>query len=280
MTRLRADKLLHERGLAPSREKARALILAGQVFSGERRVEKPGESLAADAPLRVKEGLPFVSRGGLKLAHALERFGVDPAGRRCLDAGASTGGFTDCLLQAGAAAVVAVDVGRGQLDWKLQSDERVTVLDRTNARELEPEQVGEPPGLVTGDLSFISLEKVLPALVRCAPGAELLVLVKPQFEAGREAVGKGGVVRDPAVWLDCLERVAACLTGLGLRVDGATASPVPGPAGNREFFLHALPAERPEAPARALLEAAVAEATESAEAAAGAEGVPSPDEEP
>jgi 23S rRNA (cytidine1920-2'-O)/16S rRNA (cytidine1409-2'-O)-methyltransferase len=256
----RADRLLHARGLAPSREKARALILAGQVFSGERRVEKPGDSLPEDAPLEVKGLLPYVSRGGLKLEHALDRFHIDPAGRRCLDAGASTGGFTDCLLQRGAASVVAVDVGRGQLDWKLSSDERVSVLDRTNARELEPDQVGEAPSLVTGDLSFISLEKVLPALVRCAPDAELVVLVKPQFEAGREAVGKGGVVRDPAVWLECLTRVAACLTGLGRQVVAATASPVPGPAGNREFFLHARPAESTEQPEPALLEAAVAEA--------------------
>ena len=224
------------------------------------RVGKPGETLVEDAPLSVKGVLRYVSRGGLKLEHALDRFGVDPTGLRCLDAGASTGGFTDCLLQRGAVSVVAVDVGRGQLDWKLVSDDRVIVLDRTNARALQPEQVGEPPALVTGDLAFISLEKVLPALVRCAPDAELLVLVKPQFEAGRDAVGKGGVVRDPAVWLECLERVAACLTGLGRQVVGATASPLPGPAGNREFFLHARPAADAEPPAAELLEAAVAEA--------------------
>lgn len=258
----RADRLLHARGLAPSREKARALILAGQVFSGERRVEKPGESLPEDAPLEMKGLLPYVSRGGLKLEHALDRFGIDPSGRRCLDAGASTGGFTDCLLQRGAASVVAVDVGRGQLDWKLVSDQRVEVLDRTNARELEPAQVGEAPSLVTGDLSFISLEKVLPALVRCAPDGELAVLVKPQFEAGRDAVGKGGVVRDPAVWLECLARVSACLTELGRQVVAATASPVPGPAGNREFFLHARPAADPVPPATELLETAVSEAAE------------------
>lgn len=257
----RADRLLHGRGLAPSREKARALILAGQVFSGDRRVEKPGETLPGDAPLSVKGLLRHVSRGGLKLEHALDRFGVDPTGRRCLDAGASTGGFTDCLLQRGASAVVAVDVGRGQLDWKLVSDDRVTVLDRTNARELEPEQVGEAPTLVTADLAFISLEKVLPALVRCAPAAELVVLVKPQFEAGRDAVGKGGVVRDPAIWIECLERVAACFIGLGRAVVGATASPIPGPAGNREFFLHARPSESPEPPDAGLLAAAVEEAT-------------------
>jgi 23S rRNA (cytidine1920-2'-O)/16S rRNA (cytidine1409-2'-O)-methyltransferase len=261
----RADRLLHARGLAPSREKARALILAGQVFSGERRIEKPGETLAAEAELSVRGLLRYVSRGGLKLEHALDRFSVDPSGLRCLDAGASTGGFTDCLLQRGAASVVAVDVGRGQLDWKLVSDERVTVLDRTNARELEPEQVGEPPSLVTGDLAFISLEKVLPALVRCAPEAAFVVLVKPQFEAGRDAVGKGGVVRDPAVWLECLERVSACLTGLGLSVVGATASPLPGPAGNREFFLHAVPADEPLAAAEGLLAAALTEAASASE---------------
>jgi 23S rRNA (cytidine1920-2'-O)/16S rRNA (cytidine1409-2'-O)-methyltransferase len=258
--RRRADRLLHERGLAPSREKARALVLAGQVFSGERRVEKPGEALAEDAPLEVRGLSPYVSRGGHKLEHALDRFGVDARGRRCLDAGSSTGGFTDCLLQRGAAHVVAVDVGRGQLDWSLRSDSRVSLLERTNARDLAPEQVGEAPSLVTADLSFISLEKVLPALVRCAPDAELVVLVKPQIEAGRERVGKGGVVRDPAAWREVVTRVAGCLERLGRAVVGATASPLPGPAGNREFFLHARPAVGGAPSPAGLIEAAVAEA--------------------
>lgn len=255
----RADKLLVAAGLAPSRERARALILAGKVKAGGARVEKAGDLLPLEASLSVDEDpFPYVSRGGVKLAHALDRFGVSPSGRRCLDAGASTGGFTDCLLQRGARSVVAVDVGQGQLDWKLQQDPRVTRLDRTNARELAPEQVGERPSLVTADVAFISLEKVLPALVRCAPEAEFVVLVKPQFEAGREHVGKGGVVRDPAAWRECLGRVARCFEGLGLRVAGATASPLLGPAGNREFFVHAVP-ERGDGIPDALLDAAVEE---------------------
>jgi 23S rRNA (cytidine1920-2'-O)/16S rRNA (cytidine1409-2'-O)-methyltransferase len=243
--RERADRLVHERGLAPSRERARALILAGQVSIGDRRVEKAGDLLPIDAELAVATPMPYASRGGLKLAHALERFSVSPEGRRCLDVGASTGGFTDCLLQHGALHVVAVDVGQGQLDWTLRNDPRVTVLEGVNARDLRPDQVGAPPGLVVADVAFISLTKILPALRACAPEAELVLLVKPQFEAGRGRVGKGGVVRDPAIWRDVLATVAGALVALGCDVRGATASPLRGPAGNREFFLHAMPGARP-----------------------------------
>jgi 23S rRNA (cytidine1920-2'-O)/16S rRNA (cytidine1409-2'-O)-methyltransferase len=206
-----------------------------------------------------------VSRGGVKLAHALDRFGVMPEGRRCLDVGASTGGFTDCLLQRGAAHVVAVDVGQGQLDWTLRNDPRVTVREGVNARELRADQVGEPPSLVTADVAFISLEKILPALRQAAPDAELVLLVKPQFEAGRERVGRGGVVRDPATWRDVLGSVARALVASGCRVIGATASPIAGPAGNREFFLHAMPGAA-EPPEGSMLDAAVEEAR-TAEAA-------------
>lgn len=245
MAKDRADKLVFERGLAPSREKARALILAGQVSYGSRRIEKAGELVPVEAELSLAAGLKYVSRGGLKLEHALDRFGVDPAGRRCLDVGSSTGGFTDCLLQRGAASVVAVDVGEGQLDWGLRNDARVMVLEGVNARELEPAQVGVPASLVVGDVAFISLTKVLPALRACAPDAEMVLLVKPQFEAGRGLVGRGGVVRDPATWSEVLVKVATALTEQGCSVLGATASPIAGPAGNREFFLHARPAAAP-----------------------------------
>jgi len=259
-TRERADRLLVERGLAPTREKARALILAGQVGSAGRRVEKAGDLLARDAPLEVAEGLRYVSRGGLKVEHALDRFGVSPEGRRCLDVGSSTGGFTDCLLQRGAAQVVAVDVGEGQLDWGLRNDARVVVREGVNARELSREIVGEPPSLVVADVAFIGLAKVLPAIRDVAPDAELVVLVKPQFEVGRARVGKGGVVRDPADWMDALRGVASALEALSCEVVGATASPLAGPAGNREFFLHARPRAAPPATPEALLEAAIAEA--------------------
>ena len=258
MARSRADELVVEQGLAPSLEKARALILAGQVSCGQRRVEKAGDLLPADAELSLAAGSKYVSRGGLKLEHALDRFHVDPSGRRCLDVGSSTGGFTDCLLPRGAASVVAVDVGSGQLDWRLRNDARVSVLEGVNARELQPSQVGEAPSLVVGDVAFISLAKVLPALRRCAPDAEMLLLVKPQFEAARELVGRGGVVRDPATWRDVLVRIATALNEQGCHVLGATASPIAGPAGNREFFLHASPATEPGFDAAAL-DAAIAE---------------------
>ena len=211
-----------------------------------------------------------MSRGGLKLEHALERFAVDPCGLRCLDAGASTGGFTDCLLQRGAASVVAVDVGKGQLDWRLRNDPRVVVLEGVNARELRPSQVGTPaPALVVADVAFISLTKVLPALRICAPAAALVLLVKPQFEVGRALVGKGGVVRDPAAWLAVLEAVAGALQAEGCDVRGATASPLAGPAGNREFFLHAVPAASPTQ-ATPVEPARLREAVAEAEAAVAA----------
>jgi 23S rRNA (cytidine1920-2'-O)/16S rRNA (cytidine1409-2'-O)-methyltransferase len=229
-----------DRGLAESRARAQALILAGKVFSGDRRVEKPGEMLAPEAPLAVRgQEHPWVSRGGLKLAHGLRHFGLSPAGRVCLDVGASTGGFTDVLLRAGAARVLAVDVGYGQLAWSLQSDDRVAVMDRTNVRELTLDGIGgEPVDLVVGDLSFIPLGLVLPALSACAAeDADLVLMVKPQFEVGRERLGSGGVVRSGQLRLEMIEKVAAQGAELGYGVRGVTASPLPGPSGNVEYFL-------------------------------------------
>ncbi len=242
MSKTRADQLLVERGLADSRTRARALIMAGQVFSGDRRVDKPGLSLAADAPLAVRgEDQPWVSRGGLKLAHALDHFAIDPAGRVCLDVGASTGGFTDVLLARGAARVYAVDVGHGQLAWKLRRDARVVVLERTNARYLSRADVPEPVSLITCDASFIGLRTVLPAsLALAAPGARLVALIKPQFEVGKARVGKGGVVRDPALHREVCEEIGAWLAAQpGWRVRGLTESPIRGPEGNREFLITA-----------------------------------------
>ncbi len=233
----RLDVLLVLRGLAESRTQAQALILAGQVRAGERppATLRPGTRLPTDAEITVEAGLPYASRGGPKLAHALETFGVPVTGRVCLDVGASTGGFTDCLLQHGAARVYAVDVGRGQLAWELQQDPRVVVLDRTNIRYLA--SLPEPVSLVTIDVSFISLRLVLPAVLRLMDAtADVIALIKPQFEAGRVQVGKGGVVRDPAVHRQVLTDVLAFAQELGLTVRGLTASPVTGPAGNREFL--------------------------------------------
>ena len=210
------------------------MTVAGQTAS------KPATAVEAGTPLVVAEppGPSYVSRGGHKLAGALDAFDYDPAGKRVLDAGASTGGFTDVLLQRGAAHVVAVDVGYGQLAWSLQTDDRVTVVDRTNVRALEPEQVGEPVDLVVADLSFIPLGLVLPALVRCArPDADLLPMVKPQFEVGKERLPSGGVVRDPALRAEAVRHVAHQAAELGLGVQGITASPLPGPSGNVEYFL-------------------------------------------
>ena len=238
----RLDQLLALRGLAESRAKAQALILAGRVFSGERRLDKPGHQVAADLEVQVREPeSPYVSRGGLKLAHALDRFAIDPAGRVALDVGASTGGFTDVLLRRGAAKVYAVDVGHGQLDWRLRNDPRVVVLERTNARTLTREQVPEPVDLVACDASFISLKVVLPAALQLAsPSARLIALIKPQFEVGKGRVGKGGVVRDPALHEEVCSEIRRWLEDeQGWEVSGLTASPITGPKGNREFLIAA-----------------------------------------
>lgn len=241
MSRTRADAALVARGLVESRAKAQALILAGEVFSGERRVEKAGEQVAPDAPLSVREKLPWVSRGGLKLDHALAHFAIDVTGADCLDVGASTGGFTDVLLARGAKHVIAVDVGHGQLAWKLRQDDRVTVLERTNARYLTRAQVPDPVDVIVCDASFIGLETLLPAaLALAAPGAVLIALIKPQFEVGKGRVGKGGVVRDPALHREVCARISAWLDGLpGWSVAGLTESPIRGPGGNVEFLVAA-----------------------------------------
>ena len=235
---MRLDQLLVERGLFPSREQARRAVMAGTVEVEGRRVDKPGTAVATEARLAVlapKE--PFVSRAGRKLAHALDHFGVDPAGRVCLDVGASTGGFTDCLLQRGASRVYAVDVGYGQLDMRLRNDPRVVVMERINARHLAPDALPEPCGLITIDVSFISLLKVVPALLpHLASGGLLLPMIKPQFEAGRGAVGKGGILRDDEVRARAVSACAAGIAALGLTALGVFDSPVAGTGGNREAF--------------------------------------------
>ncbi len=250
--RVRLDRLLVERGLSPSRERARGVILAGQVFVGGRRVDKAGALVDPGVEVEVRsDPIPYVSRGGVKLAAALDAFGVDPAGRVCLDAGASTGGFTDCLLRRGARLVYAVDVGYGQLAWTLRQDPRVVAIERCNVRHLDWPGLrrraaaagGRPdparPDLATIDVSFISLEKVLPAVSRLlAPPGTVVALVKPQFEVGRGRVGRGGVVRDPALHREVLERVCAAAVRLGYRVRDVAASPLLGPEGNREFLAH------------------------------------------
>jgi 23S rRNA (cytidine1920-2'-O)/16S rRNA (cytidine1409-2'-O)-methyltransferase len=241
VTRRRLDAELVRRGLARSREQAAGLVTAQRVLVAGQTAAKPATQVSAGDPITVTEvtGPEYASRGGWKLAGALAAFpGLRVAGRRCLDAGASTGGFTDVLLRAGAAHVTAVDVGYGQLAWALRSDERVTVLDRVNVRQLRPEQVAPAPELVTADLSFISLGLVLPALIRCAaPDADFVLLVKPQFEVGKDRVGAGGVVRDPGLRREAVAAVAAAAAALGLGVAGLVASPLPGPAGNVEYFL-------------------------------------------
>jgi 23S rRNA (cytidine1920-2'-O)/16S rRNA (cytidine1409-2'-O)-methyltransferase len=240
--KLRADQLLVERGLAESRSRAQALILAGKVFSGERRVEKSGQPLSDDLPLEVRgQDHPWVSRGGLKLEHGLQEFGLSPAGRICLDIGASTGGFTDVLLAHGAARVHAVDVGHGQLAWKLRNDPRVAVHEKTNARYLTREKIPDPIGALVCDASFIGLTTLLPApLALCAADAWAIALIKPQFEAGPASVGRKGVVRDPAVHAAVCERIRNWWAGLsGWQVLGVTESPITGPEGNREFLIGA-----------------------------------------
>ena len=238
----RADQLLVEQGLAESRTKAQALILAGRVSFGGRRVDKPGEQLAAGAALALKGSEhPWVSRGGVKLAHALDHFRIIVEGSVALDIGASTGGFTDVLLSRGASRVHAVDVGHGQLAWKLRQDPRVVVHERRNARHLSRADIPEPVDLITCDASFIGLSLVLPApLALVAEDAQLVALVKPQFEAGRAHVGKGGVVRDPEVHREVCERVAAWVAAQpGWAPLGIVESPILGPEGNREFLLYA-----------------------------------------
>jgi 23S rRNA (cytidine1920-2'-O)/16S rRNA (cytidine1409-2'-O)-methyltransferase len=238
VSKVRADVLVHERGLAESRAKAQALILAGAVVAGDHRVEKPGQLLDSAVELRLKEQLKYVSRGGLKLEKALDAFALSPEGRVCVDLGASTGGFTDVLLQRGAAKVFAVDVGYGQLHPRLRADPRVVVQERVNAREL---RLPEPCGAAVADLSFISLRLVLPALAAALRPADswACVLVKPQFEAGRAEVGKGGVVRDRAVQERVVQDICEEFRKLGFTVEGFVESPILGPAGNREFLVAA-----------------------------------------
>jgi 23S rRNA (cytidine1920-2'-O)/16S rRNA (cytidine1409-2'-O)-methyltransferase len=237
----RLDTLLAERGLFDTRSRAAAAVLAGDVRLGDdgHRAEKPGQLVPEDVAVAVAESPPYVSRGGVKLANALDALGLDPTGRRCLDVGAATGGFSDCLLQRGAAALVALDVAYGELHWRLRSDPRVTVLERTNARTLEPSLLPWPPELVTVDVSFISLAKVLPAVLDCAAERfDCLALVKPQFEVGRARVGKGGVVRSADERRGALVGVGEFARDrLGLSVLGYASSGLPGPAGNRESFI-------------------------------------------
>lgn len=241
MRRERVDKLLVERGLAPSRTRAQALVMAGAVLVGEQRVEKPSETFPPDAPLRVRgaedPAARYVGRGGLKMERALKEFGLDVEGMTCLDVGASTGGFTDCLLQHGARRVVAVDVGHNQIDWRLRSDARVEVREGVNARHLRPEDFDEKFDLVVMDMSFISATKVLPAVVPLLKDeGRAVVLVKPQFEVGRGEVGKGGIVSDPAQHARVVEEVNAAARALGLQVGGVIESPITGADGNREFL--------------------------------------------
>lgn len=236
----RLDKILLDRGLTQSRERARALIMAGQVVVGDHVADKAGQMVPFEAEIRLKgEDMPFVSRGGLKLEKALEEFGIDVNGLVVMDVGASTGGFTDCLLQRGARYVIAVDVGYGQLAWKLRSDDRVLNLEKTNIRYLEPEKLPEVPDMAVIDASFISLEKVLPNTLRLLKEeGGVVALIKPQFEVGRGEVGKGGVVRDPDKHKAVIAAVRAFAEGLRLEVLGVTESPVLGPKGNREFLIY------------------------------------------
>jgi 23S rRNA (cytidine1920-2'-O)/16S rRNA (cytidine1409-2'-O)-methyltransferase len=239
-SRTRLDLLLVERGLVPSRERARALVLAGRVRVDGNVQTKAGAQIGAESAVDLVEpDFPWVGRGGVKLAHALEAFHIDVRGREALDIGASTGGFTDVLLQRGAARVVALDVGHGQLDWTLREDPRVVVLERRNARELAPDWLPAPVSIVTIDVSFISLRLILPPLPAVlVPGGDIVALVKPQFEAGRGEVGRGGLVRDPAVHEAVVAHVTACAADLGLRRMGLTPSPITGATGNQEFLLH------------------------------------------
>ena len=236
---IRLDQALVERGLAPTRAKAQALILAGRVRSADRRLEKPGSRVDPSFPLEVDPGPRYVGRGGHKLRGALDRFAIELAGTAVLDVGASTGGFTQVALEAGARSVVALDVGRGQLDWSLRTDPRVRPVEGVNARHLEPTMLPEIPDLAVMDVSFISLALVLPAVSACLPArSDIIALVKPQFEVGRRDVGRGGIVRDPVLHRAALERVSRSAEALGWTVLGAIPSPIRGAHGNLEFFLH------------------------------------------
>jgi 23S rRNA (cytidine1920-2'-O)/16S rRNA (cytidine1409-2'-O)-methyltransferase len=250
MSKSRLDSLLAERGLFESRSRAAAAIVAGKVRLGDAgpRAAKPGQMVAHDIPVAVERGEEYVSRGGVKLTNALRAFGIDPGGRRALDVGASTGGFTDCLLQRGAAHVVALDVAHGELHPSLRRHERVTVVERANARALDPESLPYRPDLIVVDVSFISLCKVLPAVLASAAARfDCLALVKPQFELDRTRIGKGGVVRSSADRREALESVGRCANGIGCSLLGFASSGLPGPAGNRESFAWIAPAGDPRA---------------------------------
>lgn len=239
--KVRIDKLLVERGLAPTRERAQAMILAGRVLVSEQKIEKAGASVDADAPIRLLgEDQRYVSRGGLKLEKALEHWHLDVTGKTCLDVGASTGGFTDCLLQHGAARVIAIDTGYGQIDARLRGDARVQLLEKSNARYLRAEDVEEAPHVLAMDVSFISATLVLPAVVAaCGRPLDAIILVKPQFEVGRELVGKGGIVRDQRAQQAAVEKVRAAVVALGAASTDSVESPILGAEGNREFLLYA-----------------------------------------
>ncbi len=236
----RLDVIMLQQGLAQTRSKAQAIIMSGEVYVANQKVDKAGTMLDPATPIEVRSGTcPYVSRGGLKLEKALSFFGVDPAGFICSDSGASTGGFTDCLLQKGAKKVYAIDVGYGQLAWKLREDPRVVCMERTNIRYVKPEDIGQPLDLSVVDVSFISLRIVLPAIrALLGPEGQVICLIKPQFEAGREKVGKKGVVRDPAIHLEVLEQFAALAASLDFTIRNMTYSPVKGPEGNIEFLAH------------------------------------------
>ena len=237
--KVRADRLLTDRALVPSRERARALIMAGQVIIGEHKVEKAGQLVDDSLEVRIKNDLPFVSRGGLKLEKALAEFIIDVKGLTVMDVGASTGGFTDCLLQRGAARIFAVDVGYGQLAWKLQQDERVLSLEKTNIRYLQPESLPAVPDMAVIDASFISLDKVLPNTLKLVRSRGTVVaLIKPQFEVGRGEVGRGGVVREPEKHMAVIESVRSLAESLNLETVGVTESPITGQKGNREFLVY------------------------------------------
>jgi len=240
--KIRLDRLLVERGLVESRERGQALILAGQVLVNDQKVDKAGTLVPEDAEIRITgERMPYVSRGGLKLEGALKHFNVSAEGKTALDVGASTGGFSDCLLQHGAKKVYAVDVGYGQIAWKLRQDPRVVMIERTNIRDMDPKLVPEPIDIAVIDVSFISLEKVVPSVLRfLVPAGELIALIKPQFEVGKEHVGKGGIVRDEVARHAAVGTIEAFVKGLGLEVKGVVPSPITGQDGNVEFLIYAV----------------------------------------